>query len=98
MTEYIINAIALFITAWLITKIPCCQSNRGSLNIGKLTDGNKTPAVLKVPQYEIDALASCLLPAIAKYYETEEGNRAFEKWMAARSKHEGLKKPKRKTG
>jgi hypothetical protein len=35
MTGYVINALALFITAWLITKIPCCQNNRGSLTIGK---------------------------------------------------------------
>jgi len=38
MTGYIINAIALFTTAWLIAKIPCCQNNRGELNIGKLLE------------------------------------------------------------
>ena len=36
MTGYIINAIALFTTAWVIAKIPCCRNNRGELNIGKL--------------------------------------------------------------
>ena len=38
MSGYIINAISLFITAWIITKIPCCQNNRGELNIGKLLE------------------------------------------------------------
>lgn len=37
MTTYIINTIALFITAWLGRKIPCCQNNRRELSIGKLT-------------------------------------------------------------
>jgi hypothetical protein len=33
MTGYMINAIALFLTARLIRKIPCCQNNRGELVI-----------------------------------------------------------------
>ena len=41
MTGYIINAIALFIMAWLITKIPCCRNNRGELNIGKLLESKE---------------------------------------------------------
>ena len=35
---YIINTIALFLTAWLITQIPCCRNNRGELNICKLLE------------------------------------------------------------
>ena len=38
---YIINAIAFFIMAWLITKTPCCRNNRGELNIGKLLDSKE---------------------------------------------------------
>ena len=51
----------------------------------------------KVPQHEIDALADCLLPAIQKYYASEEGKREFEEWKAAKSECEGLS-PKRKAG
>jgi len=40
MTGYIINLIALFITAWFGSKIPCCRNNKGTLNIGKFTERN----------------------------------------------------------
>ena len=33
-----------------------------------------------VPQYEIDAIARCLLPKIQKFFETAEGRREFEEW------------------
>ncbi len=35
---------------------------------------------IHIPQHEIEALARCLLPDILKYYESEEGQREFEKW------------------
>ena len=35
---------------------------------------------IHIPQHEIDALARCLLPDILKFYESEEGQREFEKW------------------
>mgnify|MGYP005959898971 CR=1 FL=1 len=37
-----------------------------------------------IPDYEIDALARALLPAIQRLFETEEGKREFEEWRAER--------------
>ena len=47
-----------------------------------------TPADLKwtentqmvIPDYEIDAMARVLLPALRAYYNSEEGRTAFEEW------------------
>jgi len=38
----------------------------------------------KVPQYEIDALARVLLPAILEFYRSEAGQREFAEWKAMR--------------
>ena len=40
MTAYLFNAIALFVVAWFISKLPCCQNNRGEFRLGKLTENN----------------------------------------------------------
>ena len=40
MTEYLVNTITLFVTAWLVSKTPCCRNNKGTLNIGKFTERN----------------------------------------------------------
>lgn len=37
---------------------------------------NKT----EIPDFVLDSLARALLPAIQKYFETEEGKKAFENW------------------
>ena len=39
-----------------------------------------------IPDFEIDSLARALLPAIQKFFETEEGKREFEEWKAERQK------------
>ena len=33
-----------------------------------------------VPEYVIDSLARCLLPSIQAYFESSEGQAAFERW------------------
>jgi hypothetical protein len=33
-----------------------------------------------IPDFEIDALARCLLPKLRAYYESPEGQAAFEDW------------------
>ena len=33
-----------------------------------------------IPDYEIEALARCLLPKIQAYFESPEGQAAFEAW------------------
>ena len=37
-----------------------------------------------VPQHEIEHIARCILPDILAYYESEEGQREFQKWLAQR--------------
>ena len=33
-----------------------------------------------IPDFVLDSLARALLPAIQKYFETEEGKKDFENW------------------
>ena len=33
-----------------------------------------------IPQYEIEALARCLLPEMQKFFESEDGKREYEEW------------------
>ena len=35
-----------------------------------------------IPDFEIDSLARAFLPAILKFYSTEEGQREFAEWQA----------------
>ena len=34
-----------------------------------------------IPEYEIEKIARCLLPDILAFYNSEEGKRAFKKWI-----------------
>ena len=45
-----------------------------------------------IPDFEIDSLARALLPAIQRFFETEEGKREFEEWKAERQKSKLNKK------
>ena len=50
----------------------------------------------KIPDYELEALARCLLPNMQTYFESDEGKRAFTEWEAQRqnqSKSENGTKP-----
>lgn len=38
-----------------------------------------------IPDFEIEALARCLLPKIQAYFEGVEGQAAFEKWKQQHS-------------
>lgn len=41
----------------------------------------------KIPDYELEALARCLLPDMQAYFETDEGKRAFAEWQAQQRNH-----------
>jgi hypothetical protein len=56
---------------------------------------SKSIRAAKIPQHEIDALARCFLPAIQRFFESEEGQREFDEWKAAKATREGVR-PKRK--
>ena len=46
-----------------------------------------------IPQYQIEAIARCILPDILAFYESEEGQREFAEWKAQRdAEHRELKK------
>ena len=36
----------------------------------------------KIPEYVFESLARSLLPVIQKYYESEDGKKAFAEWKA----------------
>ena len=33
-----------------------------------------------IPQYQIEAIARCIMPDILAFYESEEGQREFAEW------------------
>ena len=37
-----------------------------------------------IPQHEIEYIAQCILPDIIALYESEEGQKEFQKWKAQR--------------
>lgn len=38
--------------------------------------------VAEIPEYVFESLARSLLPVIQKYYESEDGKKAFVEWKA----------------
>jgi len=38
----------------------------------------------EIPDFEIDAIARCLLPKIQAYFDSPEGQVAFEEWKQSR--------------
>lgn len=37
-----------------------------------------------IPDFEVDAIARCLLPKIQTYFDSPEGQLAFEEWKQSR--------------
>jgi hypothetical protein len=37
-----------------------------------------------IPQYQIEAIARCILPDILAFYESDEGQKEFDKWKKQR--------------
>lgn len=37
-----------------------------------------------IPQYQIEAIARCIMPDILAFYESEEGQREFAEWKQRR--------------
>ena len=44
-----------------------------------------------IPQHALENIARILLPDILAYYESEEGQRAFAEWKAARDAAKAVK-------
>ena len=55
----------------------------------------KKPNNTGIPQYEIEALARCLLPEIQKCFESEEGQKEFAEWKSEQKKQKRDKMRKR---
>ena len=47
---------------------------------------------MKIPQYEVESLARCLLPEMQRYFESEEGKQEFEKWKKEQKEEKERKK------
>lgn len=45
-----------------------------------------------IPLHEVDALARVLLPEIQKFFESEEGQREFQKWKKSSRKKNNSKR------
>lgn len=41
-----------------------------------------------IPQHTIEPIARCILPDIIVYYESEEGQREFQEWLAKKEQSE----------
>ena len=52
--------------------------------MAKMKNYNKDHNI-DIPQHDIEALARCLLPAIQKFFDSEEGMREFEEWKQRQS-------------
>ena len=39
----------------------------------------------EIPEYVFESLARSLLPVIQKYYESEDGKKAFSEWKAKKT-------------
>ena len=46
-----------------------------------------------IPQYQIEAIARCILPDILAFYESEEGRREFSEWKKQREMEKQEAKP-----
>lgn len=49
------------------------------MNTKKIKETNETDTA-EVPEFVYESLARSLLPVIQKYYESDEGKRAFAEW------------------
>jgi len=41
-------------------------------------------STFRPPKHEIESFARCIFPAIQAYFESEEGQREFAEWKAAK--------------
>lgn len=47
-----------------------------------------------IPQYQVEAIARCLLPDILAFFESEEGQREFAQWKKEQEEKEKEKEKK----
>ena len=53
------------------------------MNAEKVNNQTSVDAV-EIPEYVFESLARSLLPGIQKYYESEDGKKAFAEWKATK--------------
>ncbi len=58
---------------------PVRREGRNRMNTKKTNEANETDTA-EVPEFVYESLARSLLPVIQKYYESDEGKRAFAEW------------------
>jgi len=52
----------------------------------------KSNSGMDIPDYQLEALARCLLPKIQQYYESEEGRKALAEYRAEKAKQANAEK------
>lgn len=62
------------------------QYNSASKEGGQLDTAQEALPSKKIPDYELEAIARCLLPDMQSYFESDEGKRAFAEWQAQQQK------------
>ena len=63
--------------------------------VKKATRQNRS---MDIPDYQIEALARCLLPKIRQYYESEEGKKDLKQYRAEKAKQAQAGKDREKHG
>ena len=53
------------------------------MNAEKVNNQTSVDAA-EIPEYVFESLAQSLLPVIQKYYESEDGKKAFAEWKATK--------------
>ena len=49
-----------------------------------------------IPQYQIEAIARCIMPDILAFYESEEGQKEFAEWKRQQDEEEnGLERERK---
>ena len=85
MRESFYNVLSFFTPSWVCSTwqptrtSATCDLMEISLMAKKINDYGSG-----IPQIEMDALVSTLLPTIQAFFESEEGKRKFEEWKAAK--------------
>ena len=58
------------------------MNSSSDIDISNESDSSK----MIIPDYEVEAIARCLLPKIQEYFESAEGKSAFQKWQKEKTK------------
>ena len=56
------------------------------------SDNEQNNSGMKIPDYQLEAIARCLLPKIQKYYESDIGKKDLAEYRAEKAKQSNVMK------